>query len=152
MFTMKNSMISAQKHRIFPKRRRRNSTQRTMWSLLDDLDLADDLALLSQSYAQMQGKATCLESTSARTGLHIKNSRTKIMKMQHGSNSPVIVAGQPLEQVYSFTNLGHMVNTQGGTDLDERATHTHTNTHTHTHACACTHTHTHTHTLVFFFP
>ena len=70
----------------------RTGIQWTLWSQLDDLDFADDLALLSHSHAQMQDKTTCLESASAKIGLHMNNGKTKIMEMQHTSNSPVTVA------------------------------------------------------------
>ena len=70
----------------------------------------DDLALLFHSYAQMQDKTICLESTSAKIGLHINNGKTKIMRMQHASNCPVTVAGKPLEEV-TLTYLGKTVDT-----------------------------------------
>ncbi|KAK2167820.1 hypothetical protein NP493_1256g00007 [Ridgeia piscesae] len=38
---------------------RRNGTQWTPWSQLEDLDFADDLALLSHSHQQMQEKNSC---------------------------------------------------------------------------------------------
>ena len=37
---------------------RRNGIQWTLWSQLDDLDFADDLALLSHTYQQMQEKTS----------------------------------------------------------------------------------------------
>ena len=100
---------------------RRNDIQWTLWSQLDDLDFADDLALLSHRHAQVQDKTISLESTSSKIGLHIHNGKTKIRRMQHFRNSPVAVAGQPLEEVNSCTYLGSRVDTQGGTDADERA-------------------------------
>ena len=41
------------------KTNRRNGIQWTPWSQLEDLDLADDLALLSQIHQQMQEKQSC---------------------------------------------------------------------------------------------
>jgi hypothetical protein len=38
---------------------RRNGIQWTPWSQLEDLDFADDLALLSHSHQQMQEKQSC---------------------------------------------------------------------------------------------
>ena len=46
---------------------RRNGIQWTLWSQLDGLDFADELALLSYSHAQMQNKTTLRDSTSAKT-------------------------------------------------------------------------------------
>ena len=66
-------------------------------SQLDDLDIPDCLALLSQSQVQTQKKTTCLESTSARTGLHTNNGKTKTTRIQRASDSPVTEVGPPLE-------------------------------------------------------
>ena len=68
-----------------------NGIQWTPWSQLDDLGFGDDLEL-SYSQAQMQDKTICLDSTSAKIGLHINNGKTKIMRMQHASSNPVTVA------------------------------------------------------------
>nr|KAG5711924.1 hypothetical protein BaRGS_026365 [Batillaria attramentaria] len=54
---------------------RKNGIQWTLWAQLDDLDFADDLALLSHSHSQMQDKTTCLEATSAGTGLKINGGK-----------------------------------------------------------------------------
>nr|KAG5695113.1 hypothetical protein BaRGS_017212 [Batillaria attramentaria] len=43
---------------------RKNGIQWTLWTQLDVLDFADDLALLSHSHSQMQDKTTCLEAIS----------------------------------------------------------------------------------------
>ena len=59
---------------------RRNGIQWTMWTQLDDLDFADDLALLSHSHNQMQDKTTRLENISAQVGLNIHRGKTKILR------------------------------------------------------------------------
>ena len=51
----------------------RNGIQWTLTQQLDDLDYADDIALLSHSGAQMQNKTTILEERSRRAGLVINN-------------------------------------------------------------------------------
>ena len=50
---------------------KKNGIQWTPWTQLEDLDFADDLALLSHNHDQMQGKTTGLAATSERTGLMI---------------------------------------------------------------------------------
>nr|KAG5712781.1 hypothetical protein BaRGS_007378 [Batillaria attramentaria] len=60
---------------------RKNGIQWTLWTQLDDLDFADDLPLLSHSHSQMQAKTTCLEATSAETGLKINRRKTELMKI-----------------------------------------------------------------------
>ena len=50
---------------------RRNGLQWTLWQQLDDLDFADDIALLSHSQEQMQAKTDHLNEISERVGLKI---------------------------------------------------------------------------------
>ncbi|VDO60396.1 unnamed protein product [Schistosoma margrebowiei] len=61
----------------------------TLWKLLryygvprmhlDDLDFADDLALLSQTQQQMQEKTTSVAAASAATGLNIHKGESEIL-------------------------------------------------------------------------
>ena len=88
---------------------------------LDDLDLVDDLALLSHNHSQMQDKTTLLETTSAGTGLKINRKKTKLMKMNTTANAPVTVGGEPIREVESFVYLGSVVDHQAGTDRDATA-------------------------------
>nr|KAG5704008.1 hypothetical protein BaRGS_032097 [Batillaria attramentaria] len=100
---------------------RKNGIQWTLWTQLDDLDFADDLALLSHSHSQMQDKTTCLEATSAGTGLKINRRKTELMKINTTANTPVTVGGEPIREVESFVYLGSVVDGQGGTDRDVTA-------------------------------
>ena len=75
---------------------RNNGIQWTLWTQLDDLDVADDLALLSHNHSQMQDKTTLLETTSAETGLKINRKKTELMKMNTTANAPVTVGGEPM--------------------------------------------------------
>ena len=84
---------------------RRNGIQWTLWSQPDDLDFADDLALLSHSHEQLQEKSDLLNLVSAQTGLHINMNKTKIMKAHTKSKNVVTVSGKPLEETYCFTYL-----------------------------------------------
>ena len=60
----------------------KNGTQWTPWTQLEDLDFADNLALLSHNHDQMQGKTTRLAATSAKTCLKINRGKSKVMKIQ----------------------------------------------------------------------
>nr|KAG5696904.1 hypothetical protein BaRGS_015868 [Batillaria attramentaria] len=100
---------------------RKNGIQWTLWTQLDDLDFADDLALLSYSHSQMQDKTTRLEATSAGTGLKINRKKTELMKINTTTNTPVTVGGEPIREVESFVYLGSVVDGQGGTDRDVTA-------------------------------
>ena len=83
---------------------RRNGIQWTLWSQLDDLDFADDLALLSHSHEQMQEKTDLLNLVSA----HMN--KTKIMKANTKSKNVVTVGGKRLEETDCFTYLGSKIN------------------------------------------
>ena len=100
---------------------RNNGIQWTLWTQLDDLDFADDLALLSHNHSQMQDKTTLLETTSAGTGLKINRKKTELMKMNTTANAPITVGGEPIKEVESFVYLGNVVDHQGGTDRDVTA-------------------------------
>nr|KAG5704036.1 hypothetical protein BaRGS_032125 [Batillaria attramentaria] len=97
---------------------RKNGIQWTLWTQLDDLDFADDLAHLSHSHSQTQDKTTCLEATSAGTGLKINRKKTKLTKINTTANTPVTVGGEPIREVESFVYLGSVADGQGGTDRD----------------------------------
>ena len=78
---------------------RNSGIQWTLWTQLNDLDFADDLALLSHNHSQMQDKTTLLETTSAGTGLKINRKKTELMKMNTTANTPIIVGGGPIKEV-----------------------------------------------------
>ena len=85
---------------------------------LDDLDFADDLALLSSTRIQLQLKNERLSNASKGTGLKISITKTKVMRFNPASEEEVIVNGEELEGVDSFVYLGAKVSTAGGTDDD----------------------------------
>nr|KAG5689204.1 hypothetical protein BaRGS_014860 [Batillaria attramentaria] len=100
---------------------RRNGIQWTLWTQLEDLDFADDLALLSHNQQQMQDKTTELATTSSQVGLKIHGGKTKILKINTASSDSITLDGNPLEEVEAFTYLGSIIDRQGGTDADVRA-------------------------------
>ena len=85
---------------------------------LDDLDFADDLALLSSTRRQLQLKNERLSNASKGTGLKINITKTKVMRFNAASEEEVIVNGEELEDVDSFVYLGAKVSTAGGADDD----------------------------------
>jgi len=95
-----------------------NGIQWTLTSQLDDLDFADDIALLSHSHKQMQDKATHVDTRGAETGLRISTKKTKVLKSNARSNEPVKVRDTNLEEVSSFTYLGSIVDSNGGSESD----------------------------------
>ena len=89
-----------------------------MKSQLDNLDFADDLALLSHNHQQMQEKTTDLHHTSVQVGLTLNKQKTKILRINTGTDEPVTIEGEELEEVASFIYLGSVMDKSGGTDAD----------------------------------
>ena len=97
---------------------KRIGIQWTMLTQLDDLDFADDLALLSHSHMQMQDKTTELALISAQVGLKINKRKTKILRTNTTCETPIMLEGETLEEVKDFRYLGSIVDTHGGTEAD----------------------------------
>ena len=96
----------------------RNGIQWTLLEQLDDLDFADDLALLSSSHQQMQEKTSKLAVISAQVRLNIHKGKTKILKVSTTREDPIILQGSNLEEVQAFSYLGSIIDKNGGTDSD----------------------------------
>ena len=97
---------------------RNNGIQWTLLTQLDDLDFADDLALLSHNHRQMQNKTNRLVEESAKVGLQINTKKTELMKINTTSNTPVTAREEPIKEVESFVYLGSVIDKNGGTDKD----------------------------------
>jgi hypothetical protein len=89
-----------------------------MWQQLDDLDFAEDIALISSTQHQMQEKTSLLAETSIKLGLRPNESKTKAMKINAKRKQPIKIKDTNLEEVEEFTYLGSIVNIEGGTDAD----------------------------------
>ncbi|VDP18647.1 unnamed protein product [Schistosoma margrebowiei] len=83
----------------------------------DDLDFADDLALLSQTQQQMQEKTTSV----AAVDLNIHKGKSKILQYNTACTNPFTIDGEYLEDVKTFTYLGSIIDEQGGSDADVKA-------------------------------
>ncbi|VDO55291.1 unnamed protein product [Schistosoma margrebowiei] len=88
---------------------------------LDDLDFADDLALLSQTQQQMQEKTNSVAAASAAVGLNIHKGKSKILQYNTACTDPITIDGEDLEDVKTFTYLGSIIDEQGGSDADVKA-------------------------------
>ena len=63
-----------------------------MTTMLEDLDFADNLALISSTYTQIQ--IDHLNRTGKGTGLKISTTKTKLMRINANNNNGVVVDGQ----------------------------------------------------------
>ena len=99
-------------------REQRNGIQWNLLEQLEDLEFADDIALVSSNNQQMQDKTARLTANSIKLGLHPNVSKTKVMKVNCTNNRPVKVRDIILEEVTSFVYLGSVVSIDGGSDED----------------------------------
>ena len=100
---------------------KREGIQWTLLEQLDDLDFADDIALLSHSRQHMQNKTTSLDENASRTGLRINIKKTKVLRANTKQKESIHLKGKILEDVEEFTYLGSTVDNTGGTDKDVKA-------------------------------
>ncbi|VDP36481.1 unnamed protein product [Schistosoma margrebowiei] len=87
----------------------KHGIQWTAQNQLDDLDFADDLALLSHTHEQMQIKTASVAAVSASVGLSIHKGKTKVLKFKAENSNPITLLGETLEDVESFTYLGSII-------------------------------------------
>ena len=83
-------------------------------SKLDDLDFADDIALLSSTKQQIQDKTTRLDEEARRVALKINGEKTKTMRINARNQENIIINGQDIEDVEEFVYLGAKVCKEGG--------------------------------------
>ncbi|VDP74266.1 unnamed protein product [Schistosoma curassoni] len=99
----------------------KHGIQSTTRMQLNDLEFADDLALLSQTQQQMQEKTTSVAAASAAVGLNIHKGRSKILRYNTECTNRITLDGEDLEDVKTFTYLGSIIDEHGGSDADVKA-------------------------------
>ncbi|KAL5007014.1 hypothetical protein ScPMuIL_015820 [Solemya velum] len=90
----------------------------TLFSYLEDLDHADDLALLSNLENNMQDKTSRLQQNAASIGLNINIKKTEVMALNCRVPPDIEINGNHLKCSSSFTYLGSTVTSEGGVDKD----------------------------------
>ena len=83
-------------------------------SKLEDLDFADDIALVSSSFQHMQTKATKLSHFASKTGLKINKKKTEVLRINSKCNNRIQIDNHQLNEVDKYTYLGANVSKQGG--------------------------------------
>ena len=81
---------------------------------LEDLDFADDLALIASKHQDIQRKTANLKHNAERIGLKINARKTKIMRFNTRVEERVRLCEELLEDVDQFTYLGGIVSKKGG--------------------------------------
>ena len=92
-----------------------------LWSKMDDLEFADDIALIYSTRGQLQQKGKRLNLESKGTGLKVNKEKTNMIRMNAAISENIQVDGRDLEDVESFVYLDERVCTSGGADKDIRA-------------------------------
>ena len=92
-----------------------------LWSKLNDLDFADDIALISSTKQQIQQKVRSLSTNSKATGLKINSEKTKLLRLNTNNNEKVQGDDRDIDDVESFVCLGAHVSSAGGTEDDIKA-------------------------------
>ena len=92
----------------------------TLLSTLEDLDFADDLALVSHTHQHIQEKTSRLNTYAQQIGLKISLKKTEVMALNMMNPLPVQVDGTDLTMTEEFTYLGSTVRHDGGAGNDIR--------------------------------
>ena len=91
----------------------RSGIRWTLTSVLEDLDYADDIALLAHRHQDMQAKTNALATTAGSLGLKINTKKTRHLRMNSRTNESIMVNGEVVDEVDHFTYLGSKVSTSG---------------------------------------
>ena len=77
-------------------------------------------ASLARVGSHMQTKVTDLNNYARNSGLKINSKKTEMLRINSKSNNNMIIAGQQLNEVDKYINLGAIINNQsgGGEDID----------------------------------
>ena len=97
----------------------RRGIRRTLTSVLEDLDYADDIALFAHVHQGMQANTSALATTAGNLGLKINVKKTRHLRMSGRTNESIMVSGEVVDEVYHFTYLGSKVSTSrdGGEEI-----------------------------------
>ena len=86
---------------------------------LEDLDFADDIALLSSRFSDLKKKTTGVEREAGRVGLKLSPLKCKTLRTKHAKSSEkVLLDGKEVEDCDEFIYLGATVDKEGGGDKD----------------------------------
>jgi len=96
----------------------RNGIRWDFMNMLEDLDFADDIALLSATMNHLQHKTKRLEDNAAKVGLKLNGQKCKAMKVNSRNIDGLRVGDQEVEEVENFTYLGANVTKDGGGTAD----------------------------------
>ena len=88
------------------------------FSVLEDLDYADDICLLSHKHSDINAKLAQLWKEGMKVGLRINREKTVEMRVRNTSSDPISIGQDRIKEMQEFCYLGSMVSSHGGCELD----------------------------------
>lgn len=85
----------------------------TFTSILEDLDYADDIVLLSSRFLDIQQKTSSLADYASMIGLKVNTKKTKAMRCNAPVETPITLNGKQLEEVNDFSYLRSKMSSDG---------------------------------------
>ena len=95
----------------------RNDETGIIWKLtskLDDLDFADDLALIASTKQHIQLKTDRLYRVAQRVGLKVNSQKAKVMRINSRNDDRIYINGEEVEDIDKFVYLGAPLTKSGG--------------------------------------
>jgi hypothetical protein len=86
--------------------------------VLEDLDYADVLGLVSENFDDLQEKTSRLNENSKRVGLKKSVKKMEVMRVCSEDVRKIVVNGFELKEVEQFTYLGSKISRTDGTEED----------------------------------
>ena len=90
-------------------------------STLDDLEFADDIALLTHRLQDMRCKMEDLKASGEKVGLRLNITKTKLMTVMTKQDGTVDIGQEAVEEVEEFQYLGSIISKTGGSCEDIKA-------------------------------
>jgi hypothetical protein len=87
-------------------------------TVLEDLDYADDLGLVSSNFDDTQEKMKRLARKAKSVGLKVSAKTTEILRIKMEDDRRIMLEGQALGDCEKFTYLGSMMSKTGGSEED----------------------------------
>ena len=90
----------------------------TLFTTPEDLDLADDLTLVSHTHQQIQEKKSRLSIYGQQRGLEISQKKSDVMTLNIPNSSSVLVNGEDISTTEEFIFLVSTIRHDEGADSD----------------------------------
>lgn len=95
--------------------------QWTLTERLEDIDFADDLALMAQRARDMEESFSRLVRYAGQVGLQVNMIKTKLMRINTTASCTLTINGVSINETESFCYLGSVLASDGGANLDVKS-------------------------------